>query len=231
MIWLERCESTNDEALRRVAEPSLVGVGAGIQTAGRGRRGRTWLSPAGGLYYSWIARPRFDQTHGGALPLLAAVAIAETCASLGVAVELKWPNDVLVGGRKLCGVLCEARPGAGRAWTAVVGIGLNLSTPDGGWPPEIPATALDAHAREVPAPRTLATHLSERLQGWLDRVPSEGLAPVLRAWERSGPPRGATLRRDEMVGTFDGLAPDGGLRLATETGVVVVHAGDVERVR
>ncbi len=231
VVWLKECESTNDEALARLSDPAVLGVGAETQTAGRGRRGRSWLSPAGGLYFSWIARPRFAQTRGGALPLLAGVGIAEACAALGVKVELKWPNDVLVAGEKLSGVLCEARARPDGGWAAVVGIGLNLRTPEGGWPAEIPATALDAHLGEVPTPGALSETLTERLQAWLERVEREGLAPVLHAWERSGPPRGAPLRRGETVGGFDGLAPDGGLRLVTETGVVVVHAGDVERVR
>ena len=230
MAWLARCESTNDEALSRLDEAELVAVGADEQTGGRGRRGRRWRSPAGGLYLSWIARPGFEQALGGALPLLAGVAVAEACAARGVPTELKWPNDVLVGGRKLCGVLCEARPQPQQAfgWVAVVGVGVNLRSPEA-WPPEVPATALEEHAAEVPAPRALAVELCERMQRWLDRVAEGGLSPLIEAWEETGPRPGVRLRRGDTVGVYDGLAPDGGLRLATETGVFVVHAGDVER--
>mgnify|MGYP002629382423 CR=1 FL=1 len=225
-MWLDRCASTNDEARARLGDPRVLAVGADVQTAGRGRRGRAWSSPPGcGLYLSWIARPGFAQALGGAVPLLAAVALAEWCAAAGHPPVLKWPNDLLLGGRKLAGILCEAQ-GTPDSWTAVVGLGLNLRTPPGGWPPAMPAAALDGPF----AARDVATALLPGLQAWLDRVAKSGLAPVIDAWERFAPPPGTRLRQGDVEGDYAGLAPDGALRLLTSAGERLVHAGQVDLV-
>ncbi|MEZ4469707.1 MAG: biotin--[acetyl-CoA-carboxylase] ligase [bacterium] len=229
LLWLAACRSTNDEAMARIDDPRLRAVGADLQTAGRGRRGRSWLSPPGhGLYMSWIARPAFSARLGAVLPLMAAVAVAELCEDLGVRGTVKWPNDLLVDGLKLAGILCEARS-APEAWHAVVGIGLNLQTPPGGWPAEVPATALDAHTDPVPSPQGAARRLIERLDHWLARVAAAQEArPVIQAWEAWAPPRGSWMRRGDVEGRFAGLAADGALRLDVGDDVLHVHAGDVE---
>lgn len=227
LVWLETCGSTNDEARARAHEAGVRAVGATAQTAGRGRRGRSWLSPAGcGLYLSYVARPRFPQSLGGAVPLMAAAALAEFCAEQGVTPTLKWPNDLLLDGRKLAGVLCEAH-GAPDAWSAIVGVGLNLRSPPGGWPADVPGVALET-ALEAPA---VAAALLPRFDAWLARVAAEGLAPVLAAWTRFAPPAGTRLRQGEIEGEYAGLAPDGALRLRTAAGLRTVHAGEVELVR
>ena len=227
LVWLETCGSTNDEARARAHEAGVRAVGATAQTAGRGRRGRSWLSPAGcGLYLSYVARPRFPQSLGGAVPLMAAAALAEFCAEQGVTPTLKWPNDLLLDGRKLAGVLCEAQ-GAPDAWSAIVGVGLNLRSPPGGWPTDVPGVALET-ALEAPA---VAAALLPRFDAWLARVAAEGLAPVLAAWTRFAPPAGTRLRQAEIEGEYAGLAPDGALRLRTAAGLRTVHAGEVELVR
>lgn len=230
LLWLGSCGSTNDEAWARVDDPAVRAVAADHQTAGRGRRGRAWHSPPGaGLYLSWIARPRFDQSMGGALPLLAAAAAAELVAERGVTPTLKWPNDLLVDGRKLAGILCEAR-GTPAAWTAVVGVGLNVRAPAGGWPADVPGVALDERAADPGPPRALAGALLTGLERWLARVERAGLAPVLEAWHRHAPPAGTRMRQGGVLGTFAGLAPDGALWLDTATGRRAIHAGEVELV-
>ncbi len=230
LLWLSACGSTNDEAVQRLGDPTVWAVGADQQTAGRGRLGRSWWSaPGAGLYLSWIARPDFPQSMGAALPLLAAVAMADALVARGLSPMLKWPNDVLVGGRKLAGVLCEAR-GTPARWSAVVGLGLNLRRPPTGWPSDVPAVALDELGLEPPSPRALAEDLLPRFEDWLARIPGEGLAPIIAAWQRHGPPMGTRLRRGAHDGRYLGLAADGALRLETSTGVHLVHTGDVELV-
>ena len=225
--WLDRCASTNDEAARHLATPGLRAVGAFTQTAGRGRRGRSWSSPPGhGLYLSWIARPRFSQRLGGAVPLAAAAALAEQCEAMGVRPTLKWPNDLRLGDRKLAGILCEAQ-GQPDAWTAVVGVGLNLRTPPGGYPPEVPGAALETtwSAAEV------AAALLARLDRWLQTVADRGLAPVLAAWQKYAPPAGTRLRQAQVEGTYAGLAQDGALLLRDDAGRLhTIHAGQVDLV-
>lgn len=238
LVWLDDCGSTNDEAWARAGDPLVRAVAADQQRAGRGRRGRAWHSPAGsGLYFSWLARPRFDQSRGAALPLLAAAAVAELVAARGLTPVLKWPNDVLLapaaangGARKLAGILCEAR-GTPRAWTAVVGIGLNVRRPPAGWPDDVPGIALDeALPENTPTARALAGPLLDRLAGWLTTVERAGLAPLIDAWSRFAPPPGTRMRQGGVEGEFAGLAPDGALRLRTADGIATIHAGEVELV-
>ncbi len=225
--WVAEAASTNDLALADLEDLGLRAVGADHQSAGRGRRGRQWSSPPGcGLYLSWIARPTFPQSEGAALPLLAAAALAELCTELGARPWLKWPNDLWLGQRKLAGVLCEARqvPGGG---AAVVGIGLNLRTPPGGYPPEVPGVALDS-LMEPPEAQALAEQLVPRLDTWLTRVTEGGLDEVLRAWQAWAPPPGTRLKQAGREGEYAGLAPDGALRLRTASGVQLIYAGEVE---
>ena len=231
LLWLEECSSTNDEAAARIEESGLVAVASDTQARGRGRMGRSWFSPPGcGLYMSWIARPGFPQSMGGAIPMLAAAAAAEVVTTLGVRPTLKWPNDVLIGSKKLSGILCEAQ-GSSAAWTAIVGIGLNLRTPPGGWPEGIPATALDSVIETVPSAQELAHQIMERLKLWIGRVEREGIKPVLEVWEDYAPELGTPMAQGETRGTFAGLDADGSLRLQTPDGIVTIHAGDVELIR
>jgi BirA family biotin operon repressor/biotin-[acetyl-CoA-carboxylase] ligase len=158
---------------------------------------------------------------------MAAVSVAEVCDSLDVTVSLKWPNDVLIEGRKLAGILCEAR-GTPQAWTVVVGIGLNIFRPSSGYPEDIPAIALDERTDHPLDPKAIAPAIVQRLDGHLRSLSRDGAAPVLAAWERRGYPLGSSLRRGDIVGTFAGLTDEGALRLKTETGIQTVHAGDVD---
>jgi BirA family biotin operon repressor/biotin-[acetyl-CoA-carboxylase] ligase len=227
LLWLPSCGSTNDEARARLGDPHVGAVATDAQTAGRGRRGRTWFSPPGcGLYLTWIVRGRVAPMHAGVLPLLAGVVTARLCESLGARPMLKWPNDLLLGGRKLAGVLCESRVDAA-GMDALVGIGLNLRAPPGGYPPEVPGVALETPlgAAEV------ARRLHAALDAALDALPPNApFAGVLPDWRARGPAPGTPMRVGEVTGTFADLAPDGALLLDAPTGRLRVDAGEVELV-
>ena len=226
LLWLDTCSSTNDEAAERLDQPDLRGVAADHQTAGRGRLGRRWISAPGcGLYLSWIARPKFNQSSGGQIPLLAAVAVAEELDARGARPTLKWPNDILLGRDKLGGILCETR-GAADAWTAIVGIGINLRSPPGGFG-AFSATTLASRLDPPPDPRALAGALLRRLEAWLKIANQEGMAPIRDAWHSFGPPLGTRMRRGDVEGAFLGLATDGALRLQVGTDETRIHVGDV----
>jgi BirA family biotin operon repressor/biotin-[acetyl-CoA-carboxylase] ligase len=189
--------STNARA-RELVEAGAPGgtvVTAGEQTAGRGRQGRSWTAPPGkALLYSAVLRP-LDERHL-LLPLSVPLAVCETAEELepGVECQVKWPNDIWIEGRKLAGVLIEAKPQDG--W-AVIGVGLNLSISRNEFPPELRDTAVSlfgpgaeswgeirempreaAHRREIPAAKPLQH--SERSASEANLGTSPDLSPALR---------------------------------------------------
>lgn len=138
---MEATDSTNRVAkeLARQGAPHGTAVLAKRQTAGRGRLGRAFFSPEGGLYLSVILRPQCPVEDRALMTPMAAVAVCRALERVcGASPGIKWVNDLYIGSKKLCGILCE---GCGDA--VIVGIGLNLRTPEGGFPADIPATALD----------------------------------------------------------------------------------------
>jgi BirA family biotin operon repressor/biotin-[acetyl-CoA-carboxylase] ligase len=144
LVRLASCLSTNDEAKRlaRQGAPGGTAVVADEQTAGRGTRGRLWHSPPGlGLYLSIILRPPIPDLAG--LPLRAAVAVRDAVRdATGIAAEVKPPNDLVFGERKLGGILCESAFAGGEPEFAIVGVGLNVGHGPGDFPPDLAATAV-----------------------------------------------------------------------------------------
>lgn len=139
--WLAETASTNDVAREwaRIGAPDGATVVAARQTRGRGRRERIWDSPTGtGLYVSFVLRPGWPAEQAPNLAIVAGMAAFRALEKAGVPdLRVKWPNDVLAGGKKICGVLVEPRLGAGRIEFAVVGIGINVGQAAGDFPPEL----------------------------------------------------------------------------------------------
>lgn len=193
------------------------------QTGGRGRQGRDWHSPQGNLHASTLVRLQPSDPPAPTLALVAAVALHELCAALlpDRYVSIKWPNDILVGGAKLAGILLERRGDA-----VVIGMGVNLAHHPEGLPR--PATSLAAAAGAAPEPAAFLEMLAESFARWLLRWRSEGLEPVRAAWLAAAHPVGTALSTSEGEGLFDGLDEDGALRLRLADGRSrVIHAGDV----
>lgn len=143
--WLAETASTNDVAREwaLAGAPDGAVVVAARQIRGRGRRERTWDSPAGtGLYASFVLRPDWPAEQAPNLAIVAGVAAYRALRALGVQnLRIKWPNDVLANGRKICGVLVEPRLGAGRIEFAVIGIGINVGQGAGDFPAALRGTA------------------------------------------------------------------------------------------
>lgn len=231
-------DSTNTRAreLAAAGAPHGTVVTAGEQTEGRGRQGRIWTAPPGGaLLYSALVRP-LDERHM-TLPLAVPLAVAEAAEELAPGVEcgVKWPNDVLVGRRKLAGVLIEARPRDG--W-AVVGVGLNLTIAPDQFPPELRETATSLAAEgdrhfpptggEMAITHTAAAVLSRRLEAWLDA----DQATVLAAWRERDALRGREVAWEGGSGVADGIDDRGYLVVITAGGErVAVGAGEVHLTR
>ncbi len=224
-LHLRRTGSTNDDARRLAAAGAPHGtlVTAAEQTAGRGRPGRSWSAPPGrGLLLSLLLRDP-----PALLPLAAAVAVAqaaETVGGPGVSARVKWPNDVLVGGRKVAGILVEARPQEG--W-AVLGVGLNVAVRLEDLPSELAATA-GTLGRE---PGDLEAAL-EALLAALERVLGDDSAAMLEAWRARDALAGHEVVWSGGRGTAAGVDGDG--RLVVELaggGRTAVDAGEVRLAR
>jgi BirA family biotin operon repressor/biotin-[acetyl-CoA-carboxylase] ligase len=220
-VHLRRTGSTNDHARRLATAGAPHGtlVTAAEQTAGRGRQGRSWLAPPGSaLLLSLVLRDPPPL-----LPLAAAVAVAETAESVGapgVAAGIKWPNDVLVDGRKVAGILVEARPQEG--W-AVLGIGLNVAVRLEDLPADLRATA-GTLGRE---PADLETALDALLAA-LERVLGYDAATILDAWRERDALAGREVAWSGGQGTATGV--DGEGRLVVELaggGRTALDSGEV----
>jgi len=224
--------STNDEAWAAAgaSAPDGTVVVADAQRAGRGRLGRVWhTAPGTSLALSLLLRPPAGATGLGLLPLAAGLAVAEALEVVGARPSLKWPNDVLLAGRKVAGVLCETRKGL-----AVIGVGVNLGQTAAEFPAEIAATATSLALVGVVAGREeVAAAFLNALEARWDRLPEEGAAPLLEAWRARadfwGRPVVARAAGGEVRGVASGLDAEGALRLELPDGTeAVVRAGDLE---
>jgi BirA family biotin operon repressor/biotin-[acetyl-CoA-carboxylase] ligase len=220
--------STNADMIALAAAGLEEGVWlrAERQTSGRGRQGRVWASPAGNLYASTLVWVRPSDPAAATLALVAAVALEEAVSAyIPGAVLLKWPNDLLIDGAKLSGVLLE-RAGA----AVVIGIGVNLAFhPDD---TDRVATSLAAYNVAVD-PADFIETLAEAFARWVERWRGEGIDVVRRRWVEHahaiGTPLTARLPDGSASdGLFDGLDPEGALILRLADGTRrVIHAGDV----
>ena len=204
-------DSTNERArvLASRGAPHGTVVTADEQTAGRGRQGREWVAaPGSALLFSLVLR-----SPGEALPLAAAVAV---CEALPVEAAIKWPNDIWVGGRKVAGILVEARPQEG--W-AVLGVGVNVRDA----PPLEHVTSLNSTID--------AEELLERLLLALDAWLSRPLPDVLAAWRSRDALLGETVRWQNGSGKGVGIDESGALLVDTGSGVVALQAGEVHLLR
>jgi BirA family transcriptional regulator, biotin operon repressor / biotin---[acetyl-CoA-carboxylase] ligase len=184
-------------------------VTADEQTAGRGRQGRTWTAPAGmALLCSAILRP-LEEGHG-LLPLAVPLAVCEAAEELApVSCQVKWPNDVWIGGRKVAGVLIEARPQDG--W-AVIGVGLNLTIEPGEFPAEIRDSATSLPGGR--SPETALAALCARLDDWTDASADR----VITEFTKRDALRGRAIEWEGGSGTADGVDEAGNLVVLTDSG-------------
>ncbi len=238
ILRFEEIDSTNAEARRR-AEGGEIGplwIAAARQTAGRGRRGRDWETGAGNLAATLLLTLQKPPAEAALISFVTALAVGDLAADYvpPSLVKLKWPNDVMVAGRKVSGVLIESGRAAGdRLWLAV-GCGVNLKTPPDA--AERPATAFAEHLKgDMPAPPTPSEaleRLSLRFQHWLGLWECKGTAAVLAAWTERAQGLGeacvACLDQESVEGIAEGLDADGALRLRLPGGTIRrITAGDV----
>ncbi len=241
ILRFDTINSTNTEAInqaKRGADEGLCVV-ARQQTAGRGRHGRTWISEKdAGLYFSVVLRPRIENKFLPLITLMTAVAVADVLRELyGIKPDIKWVNDIHLGGKKICGILAETVETA-KGLAVIVGIGINLKSSN--FPPEIAevATSIEAEIKRKIDIEELLNILTRFLNDFYEILQSEdGGKTIIDEWiKRStyafGKAVRVTLENETITGTTDGLEENGALRVKTDDGELkIIQAGDVENLR
>lgn len=238
---LESVDSTNEEAKRlaRMGAAHGEAVVADVQTAGKGRRGRRWLSPPGqNLYLSVVLRPEIPPARAPLLVAVSAVAVAEALRSFGAEAKIKWPNDVEVGGRKICGILLELSLRDERVDFAVAGFGVNLEGDLSTLGAEIAerATTLERELGIRPGRDEVMRRILSTLEERLGQFEREGFAPIRARYLELSSTVGARVRLFEPERTIEGVALDvddeGALWVEVDGGGIERHlTGDLVTLR
>lgn len=239
--YYEEVDSTNDVARELAAKGAPEGtlVIAERQTRGRGRMGREWFSPEGGLWFSVILRPRLAPGEVARLALMLGVAVARVLNAYGLRCRLKWPNDVLVRDKKICGILTEIDAEMDRVNYVIAGIGVNVNNEVGDFPEEFrdAATTMKAEIGRRVARAPLLRRLLEELEACYGRL-TLGDPAVLEEWRRLSSTLGKRVRVVTQSRVLEGvaldIAEDGALLLRLEDGRVerilsgdCVHMGKI----
>lgn len=215
------------------ADPSIsegLWLRAERQSGGKGRLGRTWQSPEGNLYCSTVVRCEDTDPSPSTLSFVTALAVSDGIAAHidPRSIELKWPNDILVGGAKICGILLE-RSGD----HVIVGIGVNVAVTPSVEDREV-TSLRDQGPDPEPSAELLLQQIAISFAHWLSKWRRDGLFPVLAEWQNRAHVTGTRLMVDKdspcpLTGSYQGLSDDGALRLRKPDGTLIeIHAGDVE---
>lgn len=229
--------STNDEAfaLGLAGAPEGAVIVADSQSMGKGRLQRSWYSPAGSnIYTSVILRPQIEPSGASRIPIMAGVAVAEVLDKYAPGkIRLKWPNDILVHEKKVCGILSQARISAGKIDFIVLGIGINVNISRSWLAKEIrdTATSLTIETDRDISRQELIISLYENLGKWYKQLLQNGFAPIKEKWLALTPMVGRIVQvksKDETIeGEATGIDDDGSLiLLAGKDKEIKVSAGD-----
>ena len=232
ILFLEEIDSTNNKA-KQIAFESQDGdvVVSETQHSGRGRRGREWHSPKGGIYISFILKPNISPERAPQITLLSSVALVETLNSMKskMNAKIKWPNDILISGRKISGILTELSSDMEKINYVVVGIGINLNT-DLEDLPEKAASLKVEMGQEISVKLFLKSffeHYDTVYQEYLDN----GIDQIIEKWKKNSDTLGKNVKIIGINETYDGLAKDidenGALILKTKDKEIKVYSGDV----
>jgi BirA family biotin operon repressor/biotin-[acetyl-CoA-carboxylase] ligase len=224
--WVEETDSTNQRLKEHPPEHGYI-LGAESQTAGRGRRGAAWLSdPGEGLTFSLMLLPLEPRGLWPRLALATGLAVAEALGKIGVEAEVKWPNDVLVAGSKICGILVEA---VGPA--AIIGIGLNVNS--SAFPPKIAATSLYLESGREWEREEILSLLLQEIDARVRQI-GQGFDDLLHRLRQRCALTGHLVRlhtpAGELQGRVIGIGPQGELLLNTSTGLQHLLQADEVRI-
>lgn len=238
-LTFEALDSTNAEAARRVKDGAELPlwIMAKTQSSGRGRRGREWVSQQGNLFCTAVYQVSEDAQHDAQKSFVAALAIYDTLTDYvsSSLLSIKWPNDVLLDGKKVSGILLERLPGG-----LCVGIGVNLlSKPDSVTDQEtacvidyIDESLINDPEPILEMPEPVFAILASKFTQWTQRHDEDGFSPIRDAWLSRAAGMGAKVRvnlaKDSFTGYAEGLSEDGALMIKMENGDArLIHAGDI----
>lgn len=229
----ESIGSTNDHLIRMAENGAgeWTVVTADIQTAGRGRSSRAWWSPQGNLYMSVLLRPAVNPRQLLRLPAIASLAFLSALGDRGSSLKIKWPNDVLLDGKKMAGILAESRTEGEKVLWAVVGFGVNMARGRNDVPPELMdrvAFVDDLHLSL--RPRDLALRIVRHLQQWSGAMKGGSWDRAMEEWTRHALLDVPYVHRNgdmEIRGTAVRLDRSGGLVMETPSGEVTVYSGEL----
>jgi BirA family biotin operon repressor/biotin-[acetyl-CoA-carboxylase] ligase len=238
VVVFDAVGSTNTEAFRMAEDGAAEGtvVLAEAQTRGKGRMGRTWESPSGvNIYCSVILRPAILPLATPQLTFVSSLAVCRAIESVcGLVPRIKWPNDILLNGRKVAGLLNELSAETERVNFLVLGIGLNVNMEREQFPSDLryPATSLAMESGSPVQRLLLVRSLLSELDMLYGRYLEDGFAPLREEWQRRSAFQGQRVRvsspGDDLAGIAEGIDDDGALLVRRDDGVVSrVLAGDV----
>lgn len=232
--YFQEVESTNDEA-RSLAEscPDGTVVLAEVQTRGRGRLARSWASPPGGIWMSVVLKPALPLSQAYRVNMAVSLAVARALSRLyQLEVKIKWPNDILVGGRKISGILMEVRAELDRLDYVIAGVGLNVNIDPNQFPREWNATSI---SNQLGCEVSRTELVQEVLRGMEEAYLHMGSEEILEEWRAISATTGRYVRVSSLDGDLEGkaesLGEDGSLYLRTESGLQRVMAGDCLHLR
>jgi len=237
--YFKETESTNTIA-REIAGKADEGtiIIAESQTRGRGRMGRKWLSPEGGIWLSIILKPKMLPVHAPRITFLAGIAVAKTICSLGLEAKIKWPNDVLIRGKKVCGILTEIEAEIDLIDYCVVGIGIDANVDTESFPEEFreSSTSLKKELGHEMNRVAFVQRLLEEFEALYLKLQNEGFAPILEEWRSMSATIGEwvkiTTQSRIIYGEATGVDNEGALIVETSDGKLEkIVSGDCEHLR
>lgn len=243
ILAYKKVDTTNDVAYELAKKGMKEGtvVLAEEQAKGKGRHGRNWISPPkGGIYMSYILRPNISPNEIPRITLLSAIAVAKAIREVcGMEAFIKWPNDIMIDDKKICGILTEMKAEQDRVDFIVVGIGINVNTPVKHLPKTASSLKEEMRRRNLKASVSrvdLTKKVLEMLEEYYNLLNKEGFAPIIEAWKDMSSMLGSRIKVSLPNRVFEGQAhdidPDGALVVRLDSGVLErVSSGDVVMVR
>lgn len=232
ILFFEEVDSTNNKA-KQIALEENEGtvVISEVQTSGRGRRGREWYSPKGGIYVSFILKPNVSPEKASQLTLVSSLALVETLNAMdnNLNAKIKWPNDVLISGKKISGILTELSSDMEKINYIVVGVGINLNTekeilPENG-------TSLKIEMKEEVSIKLFLKSFLEQYDSIYQEYLNVGIDQIIGKWKNNSDTLGKKVKIIGINETYEGLAKDidenGALILKTKEREIKVYSGDV----